>query len=47
MPPSMGAAVIAASCRLASLRLVGWVVSPRGVEGIWRQERLKLAQKQP
>lgn len=43
----MGAAVIAASCRLASLPLDGWVVSPQGVERIWRQERLKMAQKQP
>jgi hypothetical protein len=43
----MGATVIAASCRLASLRLDGWVVSPQGVERIWRQETLKIAQKQP
>ena len=47
MLPSMGATVIAASCRLTSLRRAGWVVSPQGVERIWRQERLKLAQKQP
>lgn len=47
MLPSMGATVIAASCRLASLRLDGWVVSPQEVERNWRQERLKLAQKQP